>query len=92
MCRKWKRAAALGLTVLLGCMMPMSTMLAAEDNVETEAASVSDNDVSDEMRLFRTRSTFPIMKRPQLVRRAQMRGTRTLRMMGMPTCRRWPVF
>lgn len=48
MCRNWKRAAALGLTVLLGCMLPMSTMLAAEDDVETEAASVSENDVSDE--------------------------------------------
>ena len=46
--RNWKRAAALGLTVLLGCMMPMSTMLAAEDDVETEAASVSENDVPDE--------------------------------------------
>lgn len=48
MCRNWKSAAALGLTVLLGCMLPMSTMLAAEDDVETEAASVSENDVSDE--------------------------------------------
>lgn len=48
MCRNWKRMAALGLAVLLGCIMPMSTMLAAEDNVETEGDSVSDNDVSDE--------------------------------------------
>lgn len=48
MCRNWKRAAALGLTVLLGCMLPMGTMLAAEDNVETETASVSENDVSEE--------------------------------------------
>lgn len=48
MCRNWKRAAALGLTVLLGCMLPMGTMLAAEDDVETETASVSENDVSEE--------------------------------------------
>lgn len=40
MCRNWKGAAALGVTVLLGCMLPMSTMLAAEDDVETETESV----------------------------------------------------
>lgn len=48
MYRKWKNTAALGMAVLLGCMMPMSTMLAAEDGVEIEAGSVSDNDVSYE--------------------------------------------
>lgn len=48
MCRKWRRAAALGVTVLLGCMVPMSTMLAAEDDVKTEVDSVSNNDMSDE--------------------------------------------
>lgn len=46
--RNWKRAAALGLTVLLGCTLPMGTMLAAEDEVEIEAVSVSGNDVPDE--------------------------------------------
>ena len=34
MCRNWKRIAALGLTVILGCMAPMSTMLAAEDGTD----------------------------------------------------------
>lgn len=48
MYRKWKNTAALGLTVLLGCMMPVCTMLAAENDVETEADSVSDNDVFHE--------------------------------------------
>lgn len=47
MCRKWKKTAALGLAVLIGGMMPMSTMLAAEDN--TEAAQEVETDfVSDE--------------------------------------------
>lgn len=51
--RKWKKAAALGLAVLIGGMMPMSTMLAAEDNTEAaqeiEADSGSDAEViSDE--------------------------------------------
>ncbi len=40
-----KKAAALGLAVALGCMMPMSTMLAAEDDAENAVSSVSDNDV-----------------------------------------------
>lgn len=48
MCGNWKRAAVLGLTVLLGSMLPMSTMLAVEDDVETEADPVSENVVSDE--------------------------------------------
>lgn len=39
----WKRTAALGLAVLLGCMVPMGTMQAAEDDRQTPA-SVSDND------------------------------------------------
>lgn len=43
--RKSKKAAALGLAVALGCMMPMSTMLAAEDDAENAVSSVSDNDV-----------------------------------------------
>lgn len=42
--RKWKRTAVLALAVLLGCMMPMHTMLAAEEDVEIRAA-VSGNDV-----------------------------------------------
>lgn len=45
MYRNWKKTAALGLAALLGCMMPMSTMLAAEDDAETGAGSVSENDV-----------------------------------------------
>ncbi len=40
MFRNWKKAAALGLAVLLGCAVPMSTMLAAEN----EPGSVSGND------------------------------------------------
>lgn len=48
MCRNWKRIAALGLTVTLGCMVPMSTMLAAEDGAETEAAVVSDGEAERE--------------------------------------------
>lgn len=35
MYRNWKKMAALGLAVLIGCMMPMSTMLAAEQDAET---------------------------------------------------------
>ncbi len=40
MFRNWKKAAALGLAVLLGCTVPMSTMLAAED----EPGTVSGDD------------------------------------------------
>ena len=42
MYRNWKSAAALGLALLLGCMMPMSTMLAAEDDAGTEVCSDAD--------------------------------------------------
>lgn len=48
MCRNWKRIAALGLTVILGCMAPMSTMLAAEDGTETEAVAPSDSEADRE--------------------------------------------
>lgn len=50
MYRKWKRTAALGLAVLIGGMMPMGTMLAAEDNTEVvqETDSVSDADAVPE--------------------------------------------
>ncbi|MCX4322471.1 MAG: hypothetical protein OSJ59_05850 [Lachnospiraceae bacterium] len=48
MYRNWKSAAALGLAVLLGCMMPMSTMLAAEEDAETTEASVPENDAFHE--------------------------------------------
>ena len=44
MYRNWKNAAAMGLAVMLGCMMPMSTMLAAETEAETGAGS-ADGDV-----------------------------------------------
>lgn len=47
MCVNWKKAAALGLAVLIGGMMPMSTMLAAEDS-GIDAESVSGNGVIDE--------------------------------------------
>lgn len=47
--RKWKKMAALGMAVLLGCLMPMGTMLAAEDDTEVvqdvETDSDSDADV-----------------------------------------------
>lgn len=43
--RKWKRMAVLALAVLLGCMTPTRTMLAAEEDVEIRAAAVSENDV-----------------------------------------------
>ncbi len=50
--RKWKKVSALGLAVLLGCLMPMSTMLAAEDDTEVvrdiEADSDSDADVASD--------------------------------------------
>lgn len=50
MCRKWKKTAALGLAVLIGGMMPMGTMLAAEDNAEVvqeiEAGAVSEAEVT----------------------------------------------
>lgn len=45
MYRNWKRTAALSLAVLLGCTVPMSTMLAAESDAETGEGSVSENDV-----------------------------------------------
>lgn len=41
--RIWKKAAAFGLAVLVGAMMPMGTMLAEED-AGTKAGSVSEND------------------------------------------------
>lgn len=48
MYRKWKKTAALGLAVLIGGMLPMGTMMAAENNTEVaqemEADSVSDAD------------------------------------------------
>lgn len=45
MYKNWKRMAALALTVLLGCMIPMGTILAAGD-AETGAVSLSGNDGS----------------------------------------------
>lgn len=48
MCRNWKKVSALGLAVLIGCMLPMGTMLAAEENAgtvqENEAKADSDSD------------------------------------------------
>lgn len=51
--RKWKSVTALSMAVLLGCLMPTNTMLAAEEETEvvqeTEADSATDADeVSDE--------------------------------------------
>lgn len=54
MYRKWKSVSALGMAALLGCLMPMGTMLAAEENTEVvqeiEADSASDTEavVDDE--------------------------------------------
>ena len=55
MYRKWKKAAALGLAVLIGGMMPTSTMLAAEEDAAvvqeleadagSEAGAVSDAEI-----------------------------------------------
>ncbi|MDE6844479.1 MAG: hypothetical protein K2J99_01750 [Lachnospiraceae bacterium] len=46
---KWRRLSVLGMAALTGCMMPMGTMLAAEENTvvvqEIEADSVSGNTV-----------------------------------------------
>ncbi len=51
MYRKRNKMAAFGLAILIGAMMPMSTMLAAEDNTEvgqeTETDSVSDADADE---------------------------------------------
>lgn len=48
MYKKWKSVAALSMAALLGCLMPMGTMLAAEEDTEavqeSEANSVSDSD------------------------------------------------
>ncbi len=51
MCRNWKKMSALGLAVLLGCMLPMGTMLAAEEDAGTvqETGVNSDSD-GDEIR------------------------------------------
>ena len=51
MCRNWKKMSALGLAVLLGCMLPMGTMLAAEEDAGTvqETGINSDFD-GDEIR------------------------------------------
>lgn len=50
MYKKWKSVTALGMAALLGCLMPMGTMLAAEENTEavqeSEADPVSDTDES----------------------------------------------
>ena len=45
--RKWKSVSALGMALLLGCLMPMNTMLAAEDETEVvqEVEADSDADV-----------------------------------------------
>ncbi len=51
MYRNWKRMAALGLAVLLGCAIPVSTMLAAEQDAETvqdtEEDVILDGEVAD---------------------------------------------
>lgn len=48
MYKKWKSVTALSMAALLGCLMPMGTMLAAEENTEvvqeSEADSFSDSD------------------------------------------------
>lgn len=51
MYKKWKGVAALSMAVLLGCLMPMGTMLAAEEDTEavqeSEADPVSDTDAEE---------------------------------------------
>ncbi|MDE6386837.1 MAG: hypothetical protein K2L82_03385 [Lachnospiraceae bacterium] len=52
MYRKWRKLSVLGMAALIGCLMPMGTMMAAEENTEAVwengAGSVSDNTVSDD--------------------------------------------
>lgn len=45
MCRKWKSVFALGLAMLIGCLMPMDTILAAEEEPEA-AQMISEDSVS----------------------------------------------
>lgn len=47
MYRKWKKTAALGLAVLIGVVMPMNTMLAAEDNTEVTQEIETDSDANE---------------------------------------------
>lgn len=53
MYRNWKKMAALGLAVLIGCLMPMSTMLAAEQDgaavQETEGDVIPDGEASEKV-------------------------------------------
>lgn len=53
MYRNWKKVSALGLAVLIGCTLPMGTLLAAEDKAETvqepgENSSVDNNVLHDD--------------------------------------------
>lgn len=49
MYRKWKSVTALGMAALIGCLMPMGTMMAAEENPEAvqEVEEDSETDVVD---------------------------------------------
>ena len=47
MYRKWKSVTALGMAVLIGCLMPMDTMLAAEDEVEVVQEVEADSDTEE---------------------------------------------
>lgn len=49
MYRNWKKVSALGLAVLLGCTLPMGTMLAAEDKTET-VQGTGENSLADELK------------------------------------------
>ena len=48
--KNWKRLSVMGMAVLIGCLMPVGTMMAAEENMEAvqTAGSVSDNTLSDD--------------------------------------------
>ncbi|MBD5509561.1 MAG: hypothetical protein HDR05_16350 [Lachnospiraceae bacterium] len=45
--RKWKSVSALGMALLLGCLMPMHTMLAAEDDAEVVQEIEADSDTDE---------------------------------------------
>lgn len=48
MYKKWKSVTALSMAALLGCLMPMGTMLAAEDNTEAVQESEADSNAEGE--------------------------------------------
>lgn len=45
--RKWKSVFALGMALLLGCLMPVNTMLAADDETEVVQEVEADSDIDE---------------------------------------------